>query len=284
LKNQRTFHKNELPVNFPKLFSVLIAAGSCLLCSGFFTACGDSSSDNKALVNVLLIDAPGDFDEVWVEIMGVELLPSGSRGLENGDWVFLPYTPVDKLVRLTDLVGSQRLLLGRKEVPAGIVSQVRLLLGGTHYFIKNGQRFPLQLANDSERRITVDLQANATAGFALDIYIDFDVASSIHAAGSGVFLLNPTLRAFTLERTTEIRGIVRPPAARPFVYAIYEADTFATLTSSTGEFRFRGLPPTPYRILIRPRITHLDSVLHVVSKPDSVINLGNISLKPAFTD
>jgi len=267
-------------VNFLKQSSVIIAAGILLLSFGFLFGCEDSSSDNKALINVLLIDAPGDFDEVWVEVLGVELLPAGSRGLENGDWVFLPYTPVDKIVRLTDLVGSQRLLLGRKEVPAGIVSQVRLLLGDTHFFIKNGQQLPLQLSNNTASLLTMDLQANAAAGFALDIYIDFDVASSIKPGVSEAFILEPALRAFTMDRTAEIRGIVRPSPASPYIYAIHEADTFATLTSSTGEFRLRGLPPTPYRILIRPRASHLDSVINVVTKADSVINLGTISLRP----
>lgn len=272
-------------MNFPKQSSVKkITTGLFLLFLAIFTACDNTGSDNKALINVLLIDAPGDFDEVWVEVLGVELLPAGSRGLENGDWVFLPYTPADKIVRLTDLVGSQRLLLGRKEIPAGIVSKVKLLLGDTHYFIKGGQRFPLQLANNAESFLTVELQANAAAGFALDIYIDFDVASSVKAGASGSFLLEPALRAFTIERTAEVRGIVQPSAARPYVYAIHEADTFATLTSGTGEFRLRGLPPTPYRILIKPRASHLDSALNVVTKADSVINLGNISLKSVPTE
>lgn len=272
--------KNQLPVNFPKQSSITFASGSFFLFFGLLLACEDATSDSKALINVLLIDAPGDFDEVWVEVLGVELLPAGSRGLENGDWVSLPYTPADKLVRVTDLVGSQRLLLGRKEVPAGIVSQVRLLLGDTHYFVRNGQQFPLQLASNIEPFLTMDIEANAAGGFALDIYIDFDVAASIQSQASGVFVLEPVLRAFTLDRTAEIRGIVRPSSARPYVYAMHEADTFTTLTSSTGEFRLRGLPPTPYRILIRPRSSHVDSVLNVVTKADSVINVGNISLEP----
>lgn len=272
-------------MNFPKQSVIKkVATGVFLLFFGIFTACDNTGSDNKALINVLLIDAPGDFDEVWVEILGVELLPAGSRGLENGDLVFLPYTPADKIVRLTDLVGSQRLLLGRKEVPAGIVSRVKLLLGDTHYFIKGGQRFPLQLANNAEDFLTMQLQANAAANFALDIYIDFDVATSVKAGASGSFLLEPALRAFTLDRTSEVRGIVQPPAARPFVYAIHESDTFATITSGTGEFRLRGLPPNPYRILIRPRATHLDSALNLTTFADSVINLGNIPLKPVATE
>lgn len=271
-------------MNFQKQVSVKIAAGFFLLFSGLLTSCENSSPDNMALINVLLIDAPGDFDEVWVEILGVELLPAGSRGLENGEWVFLPYTPADKTVRLTDLVGSQRLLLGRKEVPAGVVSQARLLLGDTHYFIKNGQQFPLQLGSNIESQLTVELQANAAAGFALDIYIDFDVASSIQLGGAGAFVLEPVLRAFTLDRTAEVRGIVQPRTAKPYVYAIYETDTFATLTSSTGEFRLRGLPPTPYRILIQPLASHLDSVLNVVTSADSVINLGTFTLKSTPTD
>jgi len=271
-------------VNFIKRFFTPVAVGTFLIFLGLYWGCEDVSSNNKALINVLLIDAPGDFDEVWVEILGVELLTAGSRGMENGDWVSLPYTSLEKVVRLTDLVGGQRLLLGRKEVPAGEVSQVKLVLGDTHYFIKNGQQFPLQLVGNPEDLLTVDLEANAAVGIALDIYIDFNVAASIHPLGNGQFQLTPAIRVFTLEGTTEVRGIVRPPASKPYVYAIHEADTFATLTSVSGEFRLRGLPATPYRILIRPRPSYKDSVLQVVTKRDSVVNLGNITLKSVTTD
>lgn len=248
------------------------------ICLTLFSGCNETGADDKALVNVLLIDAPGDFDEVWIEVLGVDILPVGSRGLENAEWVHIPYTPANKMVLLSDLVGSQRLLLGRKEIRAGQVSHVRLVLGDEHYLVSGDQQIPLELGSDARDLLTVEVVLNASAGFAFDIYLDFNIATSVKPDNSGGFRLEPQLRAFTIQQTAEIRGIVQPSQARPFVHAIHGEDTLSTLTAGNGEFRLRGLRPNSYRIHIEPRVTHLDSVFTLTVQADSVYNLGNIPL------
>ncbi|EON78864.1 putative lipoprotein [Lunatimonas lonarensis] len=252
----------------------VIAVGICLLVLG----CENIDGNEKALINVLLIDAPGDFDEVWLEVTGVEILPAGTRGLDNADWVFIPYTPSNKMVKVSDLVGSQRLLLGRMEIRAGQVSQVRLVLGTNHYLVQGGQQFMLQTEPDINERLQVNLSLQAGAGFAWDVYIDVNLAKSIRRNQSGGYLFRPEVRAFSLANRAEIRGNVQPPATRPHIFAINGTDTLATLTTTNGEFRLRGLPPATYRIHIQPRMSHLDSVFSLTAAADSIYTLGNIPL------
>lgn len=262
---------------FVRLFYLLLGVGVVA------TACENMEANEKALINVLLIDAPGDFDEVWLEILGVEILPAGTRGLENADWSYIPYTPANKMVKVSDLVGSQRLLLGRKEVRAGQVSKIRLVLGENHYLIKDGQQAMLQSAPSIDERLTVDVTLQANAGFAWDIYIDFNLAKSIQRNPSGGFSLVPTIRAFSMENRSELRGNIQPATARPYIFAITGTDTLATLSATNGEFRLRGLTPATYRIHIQPRATHLDSIFSIAVAADSVYTLGNFPLSPRPT-
>lgn len=256
------------------LFSAL-AVGTSLMVFG----CENIDGDEKALVNILLIDAPGDFDEVWLEITGVEIRPAGTRGLDNGDWVFIPYTATNKMVKVSDLVGSQRLLLGRQEIRAGEVSQVRLVLGTNHYLIKDRQQIMLQTESDINERLEVELGLQANAGFAWDVYIDIDLAKSIRRNAGEGFILRPEIRAFSMANRAEIRGMIQPATARPYIYAIHGADTIATLSAANGEFRLRGLPPATYRVHIQPRMSHLDSIFSITAAADSIYALGNIPLR-----
>ncbi len=239
------------------------------------------AADEKALINVLLIDAPGDFDEVWLEILGVEILPAGTRGLDNAEWSYIPYTPSNKMVKVSDLVGSQRLLLGRQEIRAGQVSRIRLLLGDTHYLIKDGQQIMLQPAPNADERLTVEMDLQASAGFAWDIYLDINLAKSIQQNTSGGFTLAPSLRAFSMENRSELRGTIQPAEATPHIFAFTETDTIATLSAKNGEFRLRGLTSGTYRIHIQPQATHLDTLFSILVAPDSVYTLGNFRLSPS---
>ncbi|MCC5938132.1 MAG: DUF4382 domain-containing protein [Lunatimonas sp.] len=270
-------YRPKSPLNFALFFALLLGVGVVA------PACENMDANEKALINVLLIDAPGDFDEVWLEVLGVEILPAGTRGLENADWSYIPYTPANKMVKVSDLVGSQRLLLGRKEVRAGQVSKIRLALGDNHYLVKDGQQLMLQSVPNINDRLTVDVALQASAGFAWDIYIDFNLAKSIQRNTSGGYSLVPSLRAFSMENRSELRGNIQPANARPYIFAITGTDTLATLSATNGEFRLRGLSPATYRIHIQPRATHLDSIFSIAVAADSVYTLGNFPLSPRPT-
>jgi hypothetical protein len=247
----------------------------------FSSSCEDKEGQQMALVNVLLIDEPGTFEQVWVEVLGVEVLPTGSRGQENADWVFIPYTPSNKTILLTELIADQRLLLGRKEVQAGQIIGVRLVLGENNYLISQGERVNLQPSSDFTDRLTLtNLNFNIPGGFSIDLYLDFSVAKSLRVSGAGGWELAPSIRAFDPGEMTEIRGTVQPATAFPMIYAVNELDTITTLAHPLrGEFRLRGLPPATYTVLIQPNINYLDTAFQVTPTLDSLVQLGNLPLR-----
>jgi hypothetical protein len=262
-----------------KISRIKLLIPSILLgCVTLLSYCGDAP-DNRALVNFLLIDAPGDFDQVWIEIRGVEILPQGTRGAENANWIFFPYTPANKMVNVSEQVGENRLLLGRKEIHAGAISKIRLLIGDEYYLLKNGARIPLNPVAGIEDYLEMDVAFNVPVGLAFDIYIDFNLASSIINDGQGGFNLKPALRAFTVAQTATIRGTVLPNVARPHIFAISEKDTFGTLTGPNGLFLLRGLPPGPYQLRFAARPPYLDTAFMVNTLPDTVSQLPNFNLR-----
>ncbi|WP_162342378.1 DUF4382 domain-containing protein [Cyclobacterium salsum] len=251
----------------------------CLL-PGFLAACEDTSLENRSLVNILLIDAPGDFDEVWIEVLGVEVLPSGVRGSsENVSWIDIPYQAASNIVRISDLVNDQRLLIGRTEIQSGTINGIRLRLGEEMYLVRDEIRIDLEPASNLETLLDLDVSIDVQAGLSYDLYIDIDLAQSIQQSTGENFQLIPEVRAFVTEQTAAISGTVLPRNIRPHIFAISDTDTLATLTESTGGFHMKGLPPTDYRILVDAPSEYLDTAFWVSTKPDTLVTLPNITLQ-----
>ncbi len=243
-----------------------------------FSGCDNDTIGNKSLINVLLIDAPGDFDEVWIEILGVEVLPSGSRGLDNANWINIPYLSASNTVRVSDLVADEMLLLGRREIQSGTISKVKLLLGETFYLISDEEQVPLFPVGNLENYLELDVDIRIEPGISYDLYLDFNLAESVMENAAGGYQLKPSLRSFVRQGTAEISGTIAPNAIKPHVYAISVADTFATLTNNSGTFRLRGLPPVDFRVWIDAPQGLMDTTFTVSTQPDTLVQLPNIIL------
>lgn len=50
----------------------------------------ETTMDENAVVELYLIDSPADFEEVWVEVLGVELLPKGADEANAAAWIAIP--------------------------------------------------------------------------------------------------------------------------------------------------------------------------------------------------
>lgn len=243
-------------------------------------ACEDTSLENRSLVNVLLVDAPGDFDQVWIEVLGVELLPAGVRGsAENANWINLPYQAPSNTVRISDLVDDQRLLIGRTEIQSGTISGIRLQLGQEMYLIQGENRTDLIADPDLDALLELDLDIHLEPGLSYDLYLDFDLAQSVRQGQGDTFHLVPKLRAFVTEQTAAIQGTVLPRGILPHIFVINSTDTLSTLTGSTGGFYFKGLPPTEYRLFVDAPTGYADTTLLVGTQPDTLVTLPTINLR-----
>ena len=97
----------------------------------FLFSCNDSNSDgaNKAAptLTVRLVDAPGDYEAVNVEIVDVKIKMDDDSDDDEG-WMSLEAN--NEIVNLLDFTGGiSKVLVDRFPIPAGTLSQMRLVLG-----------------------------------------------------------------------------------------------------------------------------------------------------------
>lgn len=200
---------------------------------------------STALVNVFVIDAPGDFEEVWVEILGVEVKTTGTRGQDNANPIFFENVQTNKQVNLSSLILDKQFLVGRGELLVGAITELTLKLGTDHYVVIDGARIPLVIENIENQNPSLTVNYTLDPGISYDIFIDFEVFRSITASPNPAngFVLKPKLRSFTRADTGEIAGSILPLKENAVVYAIQGQDTVSStaIELSTGKFKLRGI-------------------------------------------
>lgn len=220
---------------------------SCFLIPAFLLliACTADSERTTALANIFLVDAPADFDEVWVEVLGVEVEGPGTRGQHNSDPVFFPNILPNKQVNLMALLADNTFLVGRGELQAGNITKLRLQLGETNYVIIKGKQYPLVFATDADQNPEVAVRIPLEAAISHDIFMDLELFKSISLQKNpdSVFVFAPQLRAFDSSTTGQITGSIRPPGEGAVIYATKAKDTVAVsgVEKSSGKFTVRGL-------------------------------------------
>src|SRR5688572_13137218 len=110
---------------------------TCLLgFSLFFISCNKES--RKVPVQILLTDNPDVYDSVNIHIKAVRL----KLHSDNAGWTDI--ASKDTTVNLLDLQNGVTMILAQDSVPAGILKEVRFILGDDNYVVLNGVRHELQ--------------------------------------------------------------------------------------------------------------------------------------------
>src|SRR5688572_19961394 len=107
------------------------------LVTGLVTAC--SNDDSNAKLEIRLTDAPGDYEEVNIDIQEVEI--HTSSGEQKSGWQTLDIKP--GIYNVLEFTNGLDTLLGSIELPAGRVSQIRLILGDDNSVRIDGVTKPL---------------------------------------------------------------------------------------------------------------------------------------------
>ena len=215
---------------------------SLTLLSSLFFACED---EKNARVEVWLTDAPGDFQEVNVDVQGVEIHSSETDN-ENG-WRSLDVTPtVHDLLKLTN---GKETLLGGIELPGGRLSQIRLKLGDDNTVKIDDKVLPLATPSAQQSGLKIQLHQVLAEGITYKILLDFDAAKSVVETGNETYSLIPVIRAVAKAQDGGIKGKVEPAAAVSI--EVFSGDESVTTTTANdqGEFLIRGLPAGTYRLV-----------------------------------
>ncbi len=209
------------------------------------TKCSKSNS-STSMLEVRLTDGPGDYQEVNIDIQGVEVHSDG--GDPASGWKPLNIkTGVYNLLKLTNGLDT---LLGSIELPAGHVEQIRLKLGANNSIKALGVTSALNTPSAQQSGLKLVIKTDLQAGIAYKLVLDFDAARSIVSTGSGKYNLKPVIRAMAQATSGAVKGIVAPVAAAPAIFVIAGTDTVATTFAdqTTGKFLLKGLSAGTYKI------------------------------------
>jgi len=234
---------------------VAVLAAGCL----FAASCSkDSRTDDPAYLDILLTDTAGVYDSVVVDVQSVEVKPG------HGGSVTLPALP--GLLNLPDLANGQDTLLASGEVPAGKISQVRLVLGANNYVVTGGMRYPLTTPSAQQSGLKLNVDAAFLPGVQYSLLLDFDASRSVVATGSGSYILKPVIRTVSLATSGSIAGSVAPAQALPATaMACSPGDTMSTFTDTTGHFLIRGVPAGNWTVILVPASPYAPDTLQAVS-------------------
>lgn len=245
-----------------------------LLCL-FLTSCNNNDDNNvqTSKVSVRMSDAPGDYDEVNVEVLDVKIKNNSETG-EDG-WVSIGnITP--GVYNLLDLTGGVNVLLADNEVPSGFLGQIRLVLGEHNTVVKDGVSYPLKTPSAQQSGLKLKINQTLVSGVTYDFLLDFDVEHSVvvQAGSSGNYNLHPVIRVSTTATSGAIKGIVTPITVQSLISVQVGDVIVSAYTNESGAFQLNGVPAGTYTVTITPDPT---SALPPLVVPNIVVVNGQIT-------
>ncbi len=210
-----------------------------------FASCSDDDSGNNnegnAKLAIRLTDAPGDYEKVFIDVQEVEIKYNDGRddinlGINAG------------VYDLLELTAGVNVLLFDDEVPAGNISQIRLILGENNTIVVDGETLPLDTPSAQQSGLKIQVNETLEPGILYEFMLDFDVDKSIVAQGNGGFNLKPVIRATTAAESGAISGTVIPLGGLVMVTATNGIDEISSYTNLAGEFLLSGVPDGVYSV------------------------------------
>ncbi len=213
----------------------------------FLAACDkdkSTSSKESARVSFYMTDAPGDFEQVNIEVVGLTAITDSGQ----------VEVPIDTgIYDLLDLTNGVDTLLGSISVGSGRLNQIRLLLGDNNQVKVDGEFFDLKTPSGQQSGLKVNVNQDLVGGLNYELLIDFDAAKSIVVTGNNKYILKPVLRVMLRGTETGIEGVVFDGVDSTHTEPVFaissEQDTFSTFSTNEGTFAILGLTEGTYTVV-----------------------------------
>lgn len=221
-----------------------------------FLNCGNDDSSSPAQgnsqISVKLMDAPGDFEHVYIDVVDV-MVKVNDTSDDEGSWQSLNAvnTGIYDLLELTG--GVNVLLVNDFEVLSGTLNQIRLVLGDDNSVVIDGQTYPLNTPSAQQSGLKIQVNETLLPNIAYTFLLDFNVDESIVVAGnSGNINLKPVIRSSVEATTGTISGSVLPLGFQTEITASNGIETISAYTDVNGNFILVGLNPGIYTVTATP--------------------------------
>ena len=136
-----------------------------------FAACSDDENSNDqeqtARMSVKLVDAPGDYDAVFIDVQDVVIKYNG-----NDEEVAIGQVNAG-VYDLLELTGGASVLLVDDDIPAGAISQIRLILGDDNTIVVDGQTLPLTTPSAQQSGLKIQINETLEGGIFYEFISQF---------------------------------------------------------------------------------------------------------------
>ncbi|MEI5984461.1 MULTISPECIES: DUF4382 domain-containing protein [Sphingobacterium] len=249
-------------------FALAAAALSFASCSN-----DDGMDLNRTTpVTIKMTDAPGYYDQIFLNIDHIEILSAGGNKTVDID-----DDPFDILLyRL-----GRDTVLANADVPSGQLQEIRLVLEDEgNEVVIDGVRHQLTTPSGQSSGVKIKVQDNLEPGVAYTLLLDFDASKSIHMTGNGKYMLKPVIRAIPVAVSGAVKGIVSPKESLANLLLINGADTLGTLADTLGNFYFPGVKSGTYKLLVQPTVTpYLEKTIMPIEVANGEVkDLGTIGV------
>lgn len=241
----------------------------------FLAACSDDDDnigsdpdDGTAAMSIRLVDAPGDYEHVYIDVQDVVVKHEDSETEISFESM---NAGIYDLLELTG--GNSALLVDADSIPEGDIHQIRLILGSENSVVVDGQTHPLQTPSAQQSGLKINVHKDLEDGVLYEFTLDFNVEESIVEQGNGGYLLKPVIRASLDAETGAIAGIVLPTGIITTITAVSDDGNteVSTNTNAEGEFMLNGLPEGTYDLTFE---VNPDLGLEPITIPDIQVETG----------
>jgi Domain of unknown function (DUF4382)/Carboxypeptidase regulatory-like domain len=262
-----------------KKLKFFVIASVAIVSVVFSQSCSNENSEDASRVQLKLVDAPGDYLEVNIEIIDIQY---NSSDYEEGWKSFTPETGYPIGVDLTELIAGNSLLLTDQIIPAGMLKQIRLVLSNNNTLKIEGVEGLIDLDTPSalQSGLKLNLDAELEGGFSYTFILDWNVQESVVEAGaSDKYNLKPVIKVSAEVNSGSISGKVVEiieeveTAMENISVGVYTTDDVMvtdSLTDVNGDFLIQGLEAGNYILKISQ-----EGYLEYAST-DVVVTVGNI--------
>lgn len=148
-------------------------------------SCKKENGDSK--ITVKMIDAPGDYQEINVEVLKVRV----HHDVQG--WIDLPTVAgVYDLLTLQNDVSAT--LVDTGVFPAGTIKQMRLILGENNTIKIDDEYYLLSTPSAQQSGLKINLNAHFEPGQLYEVILDFVADESIVEQGNGAYSLKPVIK------------------------------------------------------------------------------------------
>lgn len=221
-----------------------------------------SKDHTRTSLTVMLTDAPANFDQVNVDVQGIEITGAG------GEKVLLNANT--GIYNLLEYANGAKTMIATGDIDAGTIEQIRLILGSNNTVMVNNVVYPLSTPSAQQSGLKLQLHKTFEPGVDYSLTLDFDALQSVVVKGNGNYQLKPVIRVIDNAISGSIRGSIVPDSITATVTAIRDSIPFSTTTDKNGSFLLSGLPAGTYNVTVTPPLPRLPVVI-----PGKVVNIGS---------